>query len=145
MKLLIQRALRAHVDIAGQTVGAINQGLLVFIGITHSDTTAKATWLANKLINLRIFEDDQGKMNRSLLEVHGKALIVSQFTLYGNCSEGRRPEFTEAAPPTISIPLYEYFLAEVRKGGVGVETGVFGAKMAVSLVNDGPVTLILEK
>lgn len=145
MKILIQRVLHAKVDVDGNTVGAIGPGALVFVGVTHSDTIVQATWLANKLINLRMFEDDQGKINQSLLEHKGKVLVVPQFTLYADCSEGRRPSFTQAAPPELAKNLCEKFVEEVRKSGILVEIGVFGAEMKVSLLNDGPVTLILEK
>ncbi len=145
MKIVIQRVSHANVEVDNAIVGAIDAGVLVLVGVTHKDTPAEAAWLANKLINLRIFEDEQGKMNKSLLDIKGKALIISQFTLYSKCTDGRRPSFTEAAPPEIAIPLYEKFIEEVRKGGIHVETGVFGAFMKVSLLNDGPVTLILER
>ncbi len=145
MKIVVQRVSLASVEVEGKIVGAISEGVLVFVGITHSDTAAQATWLANKLVGLRIFEDAHGKLNQSLLERKGSALIVSQFTLYADCSEGRRPSFTQAAPPDISKPLYEQFVEEIRKTGIPVETGVFGAEMKVSLVNDGPVTLILDR
>ena len=114
-------------------------------GPTHNDSTAQAIWLANKLINLRIFEDDQGKINQSLIERKGSALIISQFTLYADCSDGRRPSFTQAAPPETAKPLYEQFVKEVHQGGIHVETGIFAAEMKVSLLNDGPVTLLLER
>jgi D-aminoacyl-tRNA deacylase len=145
MKLLIQRVSEASVKVNEEIVGKIGPGILVLIGITHSDTPAQGTWLANKLINLRIFEDTQGKLNLSLLDQKGSALIISQFTLYADCSEGRKPSFTQAAPPEIAKPLYEAFVDEVRKGGIPVETGIFGAEMKVSLINDGPVTLLLER
>lgn len=123
----------------------IGVGILVFVGITHNDTLAQATWLANKLINLRIFEDDQGKINQSLIDRRSSALIISQITLYADCSDGRRPSFTQAAPPEIAKPFYEQFVKEVNQGGIPVETGVFGAETKVSLLNDGPVTLLLER
>ena len=145
MKILIQRVSSAKVEVEGKIVGAIESGVLVFLGVTHSDTQLQVKWLANKLINLRIFEDEQGKINKSLLECKGKALIVSQFTLYANCSDGRRPSFTQAAQPELAKQLYESFIEEVCKGGVLVETGVFGAHMKVSLLNDGPVTIMLEQ
>jgi D-aminoacyl-tRNA deacylase len=145
LKILIQRVTQANVVVDGQVVGAIGDGVVVFVGVTYSDTAAQATWLANKLINLRLFEDPLGKMNQSLIDKQGSALIISQFTLYANCNEGRRPSFTEAAPPDMAKVLYEQFVEEVGKGGVPVETGIFGADMKVSLVNDGPVTLILER
>lgn len=145
MKLLIQRVTHAKIEVEGRHVGAIDAGALVFIGITHTDTAEESAYLANKLVNLRMFEDAQGKINLSLLDKKGSALIISQFTLYGDCKDGRRPSFTQAAPPAIAKPLYEQFVADVRKAGVPVETGVFGAEMKVSLLNDGPVTLIVEK
>ena len=145
MKILIQRVSHAHVEVEGSIVGAIGPGALVFIGVTHGDTITQAAWLANKLIHLRMFEDAHGKINQSLLEHKGKVLFVSQFTLYADCSEGRRPSFTKAAQPQLAKQLYEQFVEEVRKGGILVETGVFGAEMKVSLLNDGPVTLILER
>lgn len=145
MKLLIQRVLNANVAVEGKSVGAIGPGFLVFVGITHTDTLAQMNWLAQKLVHLRLFEDEQGKMNLSLLDRKGSALIISQFTLYADCSEGRRPSFTKAAPPEIAKPLYEQFVEEVKKNGILVETGIFGAEMKVSLINDGPVTVILER
>lgn len=145
MKILIQRVTQASVEVDSKIVGAIDGGVVVFVGITHSDTMVQAEWLANKLINLRIFEDELGKFNSSLIERKGAALIISQFTLYGDCSKGRRPSFTQAALPEMAKQLYEQFIDEVRKGGIPVETGIFGAKMKVSLVNDGPVTLMLEQ
>ncbi|MFI5342744.1 MAG: D-aminoacyl-tRNA deacylase [Chlamydiales bacterium] len=145
MKILIQRVSHAHVEVEGTIVGAIGLGALVFIGVTHGDTVTQAAWLAHKLIHLRMFEDTHGKINQSLLEHKGKVLVVSQFTLYADCSAGRRPSFTQAAQPELAKQLYEQFVEEVRKGGVLVETGVFGAEMKVSLLNDGPVTLILER
>ncbi len=144
MKILIQRVTHAKVEVEGQRVGMIGVGVLVFLGITHNDTIEQATWLAHKLINLRIFEDDEGKINQSLIERKGSALIISQFTLYADCSQGRRPSFTQAARPEIAKPLYERFIKEVHQGGIPVETGVFGAEMKVSLLNDGPMTLLLE-
>ena len=145
MKILIQRVAHAKVEVDGKTVGVIGQGVLVFVGITHSDTAAQATWLSSKLINLRLFEDEMGKMNLSLHNNKGSALIISQFTLYADCTQGLRPSFTKAAPPEIAKPLYEQFVREVREGGIPVETGIFGAEMKVSLLNDGPVTLLLER
>jgi D-tyrosyl-tRNA(Tyr) deacylase len=145
MKILIQRVAHAKVEVEAKTVGIIGEGVLVFVGITHNDTIAQATWLANKLIHLRIFEDDQGKINQSLVERKGSALIISQFTLYADCNDGRRPSFTQAAPPEIARSLYEQFVKEVHRKGILVETGVFGAEMKVSLLNDGPVTLLIER
>lgn len=145
MKILIQRVTEANVKIDGQITGKIDKGVVVFIGITHSDTPLQSAWLANKLINLRIFEDEMGKMNRSLTEVKGAALIISQFTLYADCNQGKRPSFTQAALPDAAKSLYEQFIEEVRIGGIKVETGTFGAEMKVALVNDGPVTIMLER
>lgn len=145
MKLVIQRVTQAKVEVENQLVGSIGPGLLILIGVTTQDTEEQSQWLANKVVNLRIFEDDRGKFNRSLLETCGQALIVSQFTLYGDCSAGRRPSFTEAAPPELAEKLYLHFVEEVRKLGAPVETGRFGAKMAVSLQNDGPVILLIER
>ena len=145
MKALIQRVTHAKVEVDGKVVGMIGEGALVFVGITHSDTTAQAAWLANKLIHLRIFEDTQGKINQSLIDRKGSALVISQFTLYADCHDGRRPSFTQAAPPEVANPLYEQFVKEIRQGGISVETGIFGAEMKVSLLNDGPFTLLLER
>lgn len=144
MRAVLQRVSRASVSIDGQVVGAIDTGLLVLLGVAPSDTPAQVQWLADKVVNLRLFTDDEGKMNRSLLDVGGAALLVSQFTLYGDTRKGRRPSFTDAAPPTLAIPLYEAFVAAVAAFGVPTATGRFGADMAVELVNDGPVTLIID-
>lgn len=145
MKILIQRVLNASVEVEGAVIGRIGSGVLVFVGITHSDTVSQAAWLANKLANLRIFEDSEGKLNQSLIDRQGEALIISQFTLYADCSAGRRPSFIQAAQPEIAKPLYEIFVDEMRKLGISVATGIFGAYMKVSLINDGPVTIILER
>jgi D-tyrosyl-tRNA(Tyr) deacylase len=145
MKILVQRVSRAGVQVDGKEVGAIGFGVLVFVGITQGDAKENAVWLAQKLAHLRIFSDDQDKLNLSLLEKEGSALIVSQFTLYADCSEGRRPSFTKAASPELAKGLYEEFVSEVEKLGINVQTGIFGAKMQVSLVNDGPMTLIVER
>jgi len=144
MRIVIQRVASAKVDVEGKTVGSIGKGALVLFGVHKEDTAEQTLWLASKLVNLRIFSDAQDKMNLSLLDIQGEVLIVSQFTLYGNCSEGRRPAFTDSAPPEIAKSLYEKFIAEVAKQKLKVETGVFGAHMQVSLINDGPVTLILD-
>lgn len=145
MKILIQRVASASVEVEGKIVGSIGPGALVLIGVTHSDTQEQVKWLANKFINLRMFEDENGKVNKSILEHKGRALIVSQFTLYADCADGRRPSFTQAASPELARSLYENFIEEVRKGGVEAESGIFGAMMKVSLVNDGPITLMIEK
>jgi D-tyrosyl-tRNA(Tyr) deacylase len=145
MKILIQRVSQASVEVAGKIVGAIESGLLIFIGVTHTDTIDQTAWLANKLVNLRLFEDDQGKMNKSLIDAKGEVLVVSQFTLYADCNAGRRPSFTQAASPELGEQLYEQFIEALRTEGVSVQTGIFGAKMKVSLLNDGPVTIMLER
>lgn len=144
MRAVLQRVTEARVRVAEEVLGEIGPGLLVLLGVTQSDTAEQARWLAEKIVGLRIFNDDDGKMNRCLAEVGGSVLIVSQFTLYGDCRKGRRPSFIDAAPPEIAIPLYEAFIAAVRSEGAPVATGRFGAMMQVELVNDGPVTLILD-
>lgn len=144
MRAVLQRVRRASVTIAGETVGAIDRGLLVLLGITQSDTAEQAAWLAEKIVGLRIFADDEGKMNRDVREAGGSVLIVSQFTLYGDCRKGRRPSFIDAAGPDHAIPLYEAFINGVKALGIPVQTGRFGAMMDVELINDGPVTLIVD-
>ena len=146
MKLVVQRVLNAHVDVDGKTVGKIDKGFMVLCGITHEDTEKEADVLARKLCNLRVFEDENGKMNLSIKDVGGELLIISQFTLYADSmSSGNRPSFIAAARPEKAEPLYEYFLDKCRQENIKVEKGIFGAEMKVSLVNDGPVTIILEK
>ena len=127
-----------------KTVGSIQNGVLILLGVAQNDRKTDADYLSDKIANLRIFEDDQGKMNRSLLDTGGEALVVSQFTLLGDCRKGRRPSFVHAAPPDTANQLYEYFTRQLKDKGVRVQTGIFRAMMEVSLVNDGPVTLILE-
>ena len=144
MRALVQRAARGSVDVAGERIGEIGPGLVILLGITHSDTEKEAAFVAEKCMNLRIFEDEAGKMNRSLLDIGGEALIVSQFTLYGDASHGRRPSFTEAARPELANPLYETFVELCSGYGVRIATGRFGADMKLSLVNDGPVTIMVE-
>lgn len=144
MRALIQRVLSSSVKVDGEIVGKSGQGLLILLGITHDDGIDELNFLVNKCANLRIFEDNDGKMNRSLLDIKGGALIISQFTLYGDCRKGRRPSFIDAARPDKAIPLYEKFIEEFKKLGVKTESGVFGADMKVELINDGPVTLLLE-
>ena len=144
MRAVIQRVAASDVQVDHEIVGRIGSGLLVLLGISRSDEQEDADYLADKVVHLRIFEDDEGKMNRSLLETRGEVLVVSQFTLLGDCRKGRRPSFVEAAPPERAEQLYEYFVDQLRLKGITVSTGQFQAKMAVSLVNDGPVTLILE-
>jgi len=144
MRAVIQRVKECSVSVDGQIIGHISRGLLVLLGVAQGDHTADADYLAQKIVNLRIFEDENGKMNRSLLDTGGQMLVVSQFTLLADCRKGRRPSFVAAAGPTAATELYEYFNDAVRNVGISVETGRFGAMMAVALVNDGPVTLILE-
>ena len=144
MRAVVQRVLQANVQVAGETVGAISHGLLVLLGVRHGDAMEDVRYLVGKLTTLRIFEDEQGKMNRDIHEQQGSILVVSQFTLYGDCRKGRRPSFSEAAPPTLAQHLYEAFVAEVKQAGIPVAQGVFGAHMAVHLVNDGPVTILLD-
>lgn len=144
MRAVLQRVSRAKVTIAGLTAGEIGPGLLVLLGVTHDDTPEQAKWLAEKIVGLRIFNDAEGKMNRDVTEVGGSLLIVSQFTLYGDCKKGRRPSFIDAARPEVAIPLYEAFINGVKALGVLVATGRFGADMLVELVNDGPVTMIVD-
>ncbi|MBQ2938274.1 MAG: D-tyrosyl-tRNA(Tyr) deacylase [Clostridia bacterium] len=145
MKFIIQRVKNAEVEVENKVVGKIDNGFLVLIGITHTDTKEIADYLIKKLVNLRVFEDDNGKMNLSLNDIKGSFLLVSQFTLYADCSGGNRPSFTMAAKPDFANELYEYIISECNKKIDKVETGIFGADMKVSLVNDGPVTIILEK
>ena len=148
MRVVLQRVSRAEVQVAGRVTGKIGPGFLVLAGFGPSDTDAQLSWMAEKILGLRVFADDQGKMNRDLVETKGSLLVVSQFTLYGDASKGRRPSFIDAAPPNLAVPLYEKFVALLKEksgGRIPVETGEFGAMMDVELVNDGPVTLILEK
>ena len=144
MRAVIQRVSRAQVSVGEEIVGRIGPGLLVLLGVGKGDTQADADYLANKIIGLRIFEDQDGKMNLSLAETHGSVLAVSQFTLYGDVRKGRRPSFDEAAPPQLARELYDYFVAKIREGGITCETGWFQATMQVELVNDGPVTILLD-
>lgn len=144
MKTVIQRVKKASVHIDSKKTASIEKGLVVFIGITHTDKKETADFMADKIVNLRIFEDKEEKMNLSGLDVGAEFLVVSQFTLYGDCRKGRRPSYTDAAAPEKAIPLYEYFIEKLRSYNVKVETGRFQAKMLVSLENDGPVTLIVE-
>jgi len=143
MRVVIQRVREAQVTVASSIVGKIGCGALIFLGITHKDSLKDADFLVKKVVNLRMFEDDAGKMNRSAIEAGGEFLVVSQFTLYGDCLKGRRPSFDEAAKPAQAKELYEYFVEQLRNHGK-VETGEFQAMMEVSLVNDGPVTFIID-
>ncbi|KPB05133.1 D-aminoacyl-tRNA deacylase [Bacillus sp. CHD6a] len=144
MRVVLQRAKRAEVRVDGDVVGKIDRGLMLLVGVTHEDTNEDAAYVAEKVANLRIFEDEQDKMNLSLLDVKGEILSVSQFTLYGDCRKGRRPNFMDAAKPDHAETIYEAFNEELRGKGVTVETGRFGAMMDVDFVNDGPVTFIVE-
>jgi D-tyrosyl-tRNA(Tyr) deacylase len=145
LRTVLQRVARARVTIDGRLAGTIGRGYCLLVGFTHSDTADQVTWMADKIAGLRIFADAEDKMNLSLGEVEGSVLVVSQFTLYGDSSKGRRPSFVDAARPETAIPLYERFITELRSRGLQVETGEFGAMMQVELVNDGPVTLVLER
>jgi len=144
MRAVIQRVIRARVSVGGEVVGHIGPGLLVLLGVAKDDTKADAEYLAAKTTGLRIFADENGKMNLSLAETHGAVLVVSQFTLYGDTRKGKRPSFDEAAPPELARELYEYFVAKIREVGMPCETGRFQAMMHVELVNDGPVTILLD-
>lgn len=144
MRAVVQRVTEARVDVAGHTVGQIGAGLLVLLGVARDDTPADSQYLAEKITNLRIFDDTEGKMNRSLLDIHGSMLVVSQFTLYGDVRRGRRPSYSDAAEPEKANELYQDFVDRVRSLGIQTETGVFQAMMKVSLTNDGPVTILLD-
>ena len=145
MKIVVQRVKEAEVKVDGNIVGKIGKGFLVLLGVTHTDTKETADYLVKKICKLRIFEDENEKMNLSLKDVNGSLLIVSQFTLYANCTEGNRPSFVNAAKTDMANELYEYFCERCKEQGIKVEKGIFGADMKVSLLNDGPVTIILEK
>jgi D-tyrosyl-tRNA(Tyr) deacylase len=144
MRAVLQRVLSAKVEVNGHVTGSIGRGILVLLGVQQEDTTRDADYLARKIAGLRIFNDAAGKMNRSVIDAGGSLLVVSQFTLYGDCRKGMRPSFDKAARPEKAKELYEYFVTQARNSGIPVETGVFQASMAVSLINDGPVTLICE-
>jgi D-tyrosyl-tRNA(Tyr) deacylase len=149
MRVVLQRVKRAEVRVEGRVTGKIGPGFLILAGFAPTDAEATLEWMADKILGLRLFGDDEGKMNRDLAEVGGGVLVVSQFTLYGDARKGRRPSFIDAAPPEVAIPLYQKFVATLKEHGarsnIVVETGEFGAMMDVELVNDGPVTLLLEK
>ena len=145
MRIVVQRVLESSVKVDNKIVGQINNGFLVLLGIKTTDTKEDADYLVRKLINLRVFSDENDKMNLALKDVNGELLIISQFTLYGDCKKsGNRPSFTDSAKPDIAIPLYEYFVEECKKQISTVQTGIFGADMKVSLTNDGPVTIIID-
>lgn len=145
MRVLLQRVARATVRVGDRVTGTIDRGYLLLVGITHDDDEARLAWMADKVAGLRLFPDSDDKMNLALADVGGALLVVSQFTLYGDASTGRRPSFIEAARPDVAIPLYERFIALLRERGIMVQTGEFGAMMQVNLINDGPVTLWLER
>ena len=144
MRVILQRVLSASVTIDEAIYSQINHGLLILLGVTHNDTKEDIEWLVQKIINLRIFNDEAGKMNRSIQDVQGEFLVVSQFTLFASTKKGNRPSFITSARPEIAIPLYETFIDEIKKTGIVTRTGVFGADMQVGLVNDGPVTIIID-
>ena len=144
MRTLIQRVRQATVTSSNEVIGTIGYGLLIFLGIGADDTENDTDWMAHKCINLRIFEDHQGKMNLTVSKIQGEIMVVSQFTLYGDCSRGHRPSFTGAAPPIVAEKLYKRFIENLRDNGIKVSEGKFGARMEVSLINDGPVTILIE-
>jgi D-aminoacyl-tRNA deacylase len=144
MRAVVQRVRRASVEVNGKITGRIDRGLVILLGVARSDTDTDASWLAEKCANLRIFDNEEGKFDRSLLDVGGRALVVSQFTLFGDCRRGRRPDFIGAAEPALAEVLYERFTAFLRERGIDTATGVFRADMQVEIHNDGPVTLILD-
>jgi len=144
MRAVVQKVSSSKVTVDEEVVGKINQGLMVLLGVTHDDTSKDVDYMVDKITNLRIFEDAQGKMNLSLKDVNGEVLAVSQFTLYGDARRGRRPSFSDAARPEVANPLYEEFVQKVKNQGINVGTGKFGAHMMVDLTNDGPVTILLE-
>ena len=145
MKIVVQRVKKADVKVDGEIVGKIDKGFMVLVGVTHTDTKKNADYLAKKLCKLRVFEDENEKMNLSLKDVGGKLLLISQFTLYANTVDGNRPSFIEAARPEQANEIYEYFCDKCKEQGIEVQKGIFGAHMDVSLINDGPVTIIIEK
>jgi len=144
LRVILQRSLGANVKVAGEVTGQIEKGFVLLVGITHEDTREDVQYVAEKIANLRLFEDEDGKMNRSIFEAGGSILSISQFTLYGDTRKGRRPSFSEAAKPDVAKPLWDFFNEELRRLHLQVETGIFGAMMDVTLTNDGPVTLIVE-
>ncbi|KER09105.1 MAG: D-tyrosyl-tRNA(Tyr) deacylase [[Candidatus Thermochlorobacteriaceae] bacterium GBChlB] len=144
MRVLVQRVRHASVEVDGAIIGNIEQGLLLFVGIAPNDGVSDLEWMSSKVLNLRVFEDGAGKMNRSVLDVQGGILAVSQFTLYGDARKGNRPSFTDAAQPEIAEPLYNQFVEKLRQSSLNIQTGRFAAQMQVELINDGPITLMLE-
>ena len=144
MRAVVQRVSNSSVTVDQNVIGKIDRGIMVLLGVNDDDNSKDVEYLVDKIVNLRIFEDENEKMNLSLLDIKGDLLVVSQFTLYGDCRKGRRPNFTDAAKPDIAIPLYEEFIDKAKKYGIKVETGEFGAHMSVDIVNDGPVTLLID-
>lgn len=144
MRAVLQRVTRASVRVEGETVGEIGPGIVILLGIARNDEEQDARYLLEKTLALRVFDDDEGRMNLSVVETGGGLLVISQFTLYGDVRRGRRPSWFEAAPPEVAAPLYEFFVAEARRSGLRVETGSFGRIMEVELINDGPVTILLD-
>lgn len=144
MKIVIQRVSQASVKVEGNIVGEISNGLMLLVGVSEDDDTSDADWLVQKIINLRVFSDSEGKMNLSVLDIHGEILCISQFTLLADYKKGNRPSFIKAAKPEKAIPLFEYFKQEIAKSGLKTESGIFGADMKVSLINDGPVTIVMD-
>lgn len=144
MRAVVQRVKTASVKVEGAVTGEISEGFLILLGVKDTDTEKEVNWLANKIVSLRVFEDEDGKMNKELKDINGEVLVVSQFTLYGDCIKGKRPSFIKAARPETAVPLYEKFKEVIVGKGITVQSGVFGADMKVELLNDGPVTLILD-
>ena len=145
MRIVVQRVSRARVEVGGEEIARIGPGLLLLVGVGEKDGDEEVRWMADKMVGLRVFPDEEGKLNRSVIETRGDVLAVSQFTLYGDCRKGRRPSFTGAAPPEAAARLFQEFVAALRARGVAVQEGRFQARMKVELVNDGPVTLVVEK
>ena len=145
MRVVLQRVTAASVTVDSRVVGRIDRGIVALVGVGHTDEESAARWLAEKTVALRIFSDDQGKMNRSLVDVQGAALVISQFTLLADCRKGRRPAFTDAAAPELAVRLYDAYARFIQESGVRVEKGIFAADMKVSLVNDGPVTMVIDR
>ena len=144
MKIVVQRVSKANVEVESKIVGEISEGLMLLIGICENDSEADADWLIHKILNLRIFSDEEGKMNKSIKEISGEILCISQFTLLADYKKGHRPSFIKAAKPEIAIPIFEHFLKQIKLSNLKIESGIFGADMKVSLTNDGPVTIVLD-
>lgn len=144
MKAVIQRVSEASVKVDGKTVGAISSGLMLLIGVQEDDTETDAEWLVQKILNLRIFGDEEGKLNRSVTDINGEILCISQFTLIADYKKGNRPSFIKAAKPDIAVPLFDFFKKEIAKSGLEIQSGIFGADMKVALINDGPVTIVMD-